>query len=101
MTERIPVDIHKGEKICRSYHDTIACRRKVDQNFIVSGGLHGVGVSVVKAGLKTRFNYLPRSKEYFISFKNGKTLNPIKFKKNKTIWHKNKISSIKRNFFKY
>ena len=67
---------------------------KFDQNsYKVSGGLHGVGVSVVNAlSEKLELTIFRDEKEYFISFKNGKTVNPIKFLR------KTKKSGTKINF---
>ena len=67
---------------------------KFDQNsYKVSGGLHGVGVSVVNALSKNLDLTIFRDqKEYFISFENGKTKSPIKFIK------KTKKSGTKINF---
>jgi len=92
----IPVDIHKGEK--KSAAEVIMTQLhaggKFDQNsYKVSGGLHGVGVSVVNAlSEKLDLTISRDGKEYFISFKNGKTLNAIKFSK------KTKQSGTKINF---
>ena len=92
----IPIDLHKGEK--KSAAEVIMTQLhaggKFDQNsYKVSGGLHGVGVSVVNAlSEKLDLTIFRDEKEYFISFKNGKTVNPIKFVK------KTKKSGTKINF---
>ena len=54
---------------------------KFDQSsYKVSGGLHGVGVSVVNAlSEKLDLTVFRDQKEYFISFKNGKAVRPINF----------------------
>ena len=92
----IPTDLHKGEK--KSAAEVIMTQLhaggKFDQNsYKVSGGLHGVGVSVVNAlSEKLDLTIFRNEKEYFISFKNGKTVKPIKFVK------KTKKSGTKINF---
>ncbi len=72
----MPVDIHPKEKV--SGVELILTRLHAggkfnDKNYEVSGGLHGVGVSVVNA-LSTHLDCRIRrgGKEYSISFKDGK-----------------------------
>ena len=92
----IPVDLHKGEK--KSAAEVIMTQLhaggKFDQNsYKVSGGLHGVGVSVVNAlSEKLDLTIFRDGKEYFIPFKNGKALNSLKLLK------KTKESGTKINF---